>query len=99
MLKILMSWDIVPNKEKDFLEFLLQDFTPAVQKLGIQPTDAWLTVYGRGPQVLAGGIMDDDEAVFALLASDAWRELEERLLKMVTNYQRRVIQAEGGFQL
>ena len=99
MLKILMSWDIVPSKEKDFLDFLLQDFTPAVQKLGIQPTDAWLTVYGRGPQVLAGGIVDNDDAAFSILASDEWRDLEQRLLKMVTNYRRRVIQAEGGFQL
>ena len=99
MLKILMTWDIAPNKEKDFLDFLLQEFTPAVQKLGIQPTDAWLTVYGKGPQVLAGGVVDNDDEAFSLLASEEWHALEQKLLQMVTNYHCKIIQAEGGFQL
>ncbi len=99
MIKLLMSWDIMPDKEREFLDFLMQEFTPTIQKLGLQPTDAWLTVYGEGPQVLAGGVTEDMEAMTALLENNLWRELEHKLLEYVTNYKRKVVLAEGGFQL
>ena len=99
MIKLLMSWDIKASKEREFLDFLMQEFTPAIQKLGLQPTDAWLTVYGEGPQVLAGGVTEDMEAMTALLDNSQWRELEGKLLEYVTNYKRKVVLAEGGFQL
>ena len=84
MIKLLMSWDILPNKEREFLDFLLQEFTPALQKVGLQPTDAWLTVYGDGPQVLAGGmgqgrshsrfsrVSSSSKRVLTRLSSDSW---------------------------
>ena len=99
MVKLLMSWDIIANKEKEFMDFLIQDFTPTIQKLGITPTDAWLTVYGEGPQVLAGGVVQDMETMEALLHDEAWIQLEERLQEYVLNYSRKVVGAEGGFQL
>ena len=99
MVKLLMSWDILPSKERGFLDFLTQEFTPTIQTLGIQPTDAWLTVYGNGPQVLAGGVMDDMEAMSSVLESPEWQQLERKLLEYVTNYSRKVVLSEGGFQL
>jgi hypothetical protein len=99
MIKLLMSWDILPNKEREFLDFLLQEFTPALQKIGLQPTDAWLTVYGDGPQILAGGVVQDMEAMTTLLENRQWLELEHKLQEFITNYKRKVVLAEGGFQL
>lgn len=99
MFKLLMSWDIVPSKEREFLDFLTQEFTPTIQTLGIQPTDAWLTVCGEGPQVLAGGVVDQKATLLQLLESPQWHELERKLLEFVTNYRRKVVLSEGGFQL
>lgn len=99
MIKLLMSWDILPSKEREFLEFLTQEFTPTIQTLGVQPTDAWLTVYGEGPQVLAGGVMDDMESMLKMLDSSQWRELERKLQEYVSNYQRKIVESAGGFQL
>jgi hypothetical protein len=99
MVKLLMSWNILPSKERGFLDFLVKEFTPTIQELGIQPTDAWLTVYGEGPQVLAGGVMDTVEQMTKLLDSHQWRGLEHKLLEYVTDYQRKVVLSEGGFQL
>ena len=99
MYKLLMTWDILPNREKEFLDFLMHEFTPTVQKLGIQPTDAWLTVYGDCPQMLTGGVTDSMPEMTELLASDEWTGLEDKLQEYVTNYQRKVIKAVGGFQL
>ena len=99
MIKLLMSWDILPNKEREFLDFLVQEFTPALQKIGLQPTDAWLTVYGDGPQVLAGGVAQDMEAMTAILENSQWQELEHKLQEFIAHYKRKVVLAESGFQL
>lgn len=98
MIKLLMTWDIKPKHESDYVEFLLREFGSAMMELGLQPTDAWYTIYGKGPQVLAGGVTETLQQMHEILASKEWQELEEKLLSFVENYQRRLVQATGGFQ-
>jgi hypothetical protein len=99
MIKLLMSWDIRPGKEAEYMEFVSREFTPQMMDLGIQPTEAWYTVVGNGPQVLAGGIAKDRETMMAILESEGWEGLEAKLLGYVRNYQYKVVPATGQFQL
>lgn len=73
MIKLLMSWDIKVGKEAEYMEFVTREFTPKLMKIGIQPTEAWYTVVGNGPQVLAGGITKDREAMMSILESEEWQ--------------------------
>jgi len=99
MVKLLMSWDIKPGQENAYFEFILQEFTPTMIKLGIRPIEAWYTIYGRGPQILTGGVVEDLETLKRILESEEWRSLEKRLKRFVTNFQRKVVPASGHFQL
>ena len=63
LIKLLMSWDIRQGKESEYFEFTVQEFGPKLLRLGIQPTEAWYTVYGNGPQILAGGVVEDRAAL------------------------------------
>ena len=99
MVKLLMSWDIRPGQESDYFEFVVQEFGPGLLKMGVRPTDAWYTAYGHGPQILTGGVTEDLEKMLKIISSDEWRKLKQKLLTFVTNYQQKVIQASGGFQL
>lgn len=99
MIKLLMSWDIRPGKEAEYMEFVSREFTPQMMELGIQPTEAWYTVVGNGPQVLAGGIAKDRETMMGILESEGWEGLEAKLLGYVRNYQYKVVPATGQFQL
>ena len=51
MVKLLMSWDIKPGRESEYFEFVVRDYAPSMIRLGIQPTEAWYTIYGDGPQM------------------------------------------------
>jgi hypothetical protein len=97
--KLLMSWDIRPGKEQSYFEFAMQTFAPELMKLGWQPTEAWYTLYGDGPQILTGGIADSADKMREILDSDAWDELKARLLEYVTNFQYKVVPATGRFQM
>jgi hypothetical protein len=49
MWKLLMTWDIRPGKESEYFEFAVQEFVPKLTRLGVQPTEAWYTVWGDAP--------------------------------------------------
>lgn len=99
MFKILMFWNIRPGRGDEYFEFILQEFGPTLVKLGIQPIDAWYTYYGEGPQILTSGVAEDLETVKRVLSSEEWKKLKMKLLSYVTDYEQKVVRAEGGFQL
>ncbi len=98
-IKLLMSWDIRPGEEQEYFEFVVREFVPGIQKLGIRPTEAWFTQYGEGSQILTGGITEDLQSMRMALATEEWSTLRDRLLNYVTNFNQKVVQATGGFQM
>jgi hypothetical protein len=96
--KLLMSWNIRPDQEASTLEFMAHELAPAIQELGITPTEAWYTVYGEQPQILVGAVSDDLETMREVLAGPKWQELMDKLDKHVVNYQQKVVTAKGRFQ-
>jgi hypothetical protein len=99
MVKLLMSWDIKPGKESEYFEFVVREYAPSMIRLGIQPTEAWYTIYGDGPQMLTGAVADDLDTMREILSSTEWAELRESLMDYVTNFQQKIVQATGRFQL
>lgn len=99
MVKLLMSWDIQPGRESEYFEFVVREFAPGIMKLGIQPTEAWYTVYGSGPQILTGGIAENLQSLKEILASNEWEKLHTELLNYVANFRQKIVAATGRFQL
>ncbi len=99
MMKLLMSWNIRSGREAEYFEFVVKEFAPGLTRLGLQPTEAWYTVYGNCPQILTGSVAEDMPTMQRILASNEWQELRERLEEYVTDYQHKIIRATGTFQL
>jgi hypothetical protein len=99
MIKLLMTWDIKPDREAEYMEFIMREFGTGMIQAGLQPTDAWYTMYGQGPQVLAAGVTETLEKMYEVLSGTEWQNLEAKLLTFVDNYKRRIVEATGGFQL
>jgi len=97
--KIIMSWDIKPGRDQEYFEFVVREFAPGITRLGLQPTEAWFTVYGKCSQIMMGGITPDYNSMKSLLETHEWKELHERLLQFVANYQQKVVRFSPNFQL
>jgi len=97
--KLLMTWDIQPGREQDYFEFVVRDFVPGMQKLGMQPTDAWYTWYGDQPQIMAAVVMPSLDAMEKVLNSEDWDELTAKLLDYVEEFEYKIVPARGGFQI
>jgi hypothetical protein len=99
MVKLLMRWDIKTGHEQPYFEFVMEEFAPGLMRLGLQPTEAWYTVYGKGPQFLTGVVTNDLATMRGILDSEGWRDLRRQLLEHVVNFSHKVVQATGRFQL
>ena len=93
-----MTWDIAADHEQEYFEFVIGEWVPGVQRLGLQPTDAWATVYGAYPQIQVNMLADNESAARRILGSNDWTALENRLLAFVRNYSYKVVPARNGFQ-
>ncbi|MCE1251936.1 MAG: hypothetical protein LWX83_00130 [Anaerolineae bacterium] len=96
--KLLMSWDIAPEHEEEYFEFVVREFLPGVQGLGFELSDAWATVYGPKPQMLVGAMLPSINQAHKVLNSSEWISLNNRLQDYVRNYNYKLVSAKGGFQ-
>jgi len=99
MMKLLMSWNIKDGLENAYFEFVVKEFAPGIMKMGLQPTEAWYTIYGRGPQILTAGVTENLDTMLAILESPEWQELREKLLTYVEDFDYKIVPATGRFQL
>ncbi len=97
--KLLMTWDILPGKEQEYFEFVVRDFIPGVQRLGLEPNDAWFTMYGDQPQIMASMQSGSIDTLQGVLGSPEWEELTRQLLDYVEDFKYKIVQARTGFQL
>ena len=97
--KLLMSWDILPNREQEYFEFVISDFLPEIKLLGIRPIDAWYTMFGDQPQILVSAKTQSQAALNVAMASKDWQRLLDNLLNFVENFSFKVVSSRTGFQL
>jgi hypothetical protein len=96
--KLIMTWDITPEREQEYFEFVVRDFIPGVQRIGFDLSDAWATVFGAQPQIMVGAVVPSVGEAQRLLNSPDWERLKNQLSDYVQNYSQKIVKARGGFQ-
>lgn len=96
--KLVMTWDIAPDREQEYFEFVISEFIPGIQRLGLDPVEAWATIYGDYPQIQIGMLASDMAGAQRILRSEGWGKLQEELFGFVRNFSYKVVPARGGFQ-
>jgi len=96
--KLIMTWDIAPEREQEYFEFVVREFIPGVQRLGFELTDAWATLYGNQPQIMVGATLPSLASVQQVLHSSEWQSLNNQLQDFVQNYEQKVVESQRGFQ-
>jgi hypothetical protein len=97
--KLLLTYDVKENMSEDYRQFVLGEFLPAVQKMGLAVTEVWLTAYGDYPERQTELVSRDEDTMWRILSSEEWRQIEERLREYVIDFKRKVIPYQPGFQM
>lgn len=93
-----MTWDIAAERDQEYFEFIIGEFVPGVQRLGLQPAEAWATLYGSYPQIQVGLLAADVAQARRILTSPDWTILQDRLFGYVKNYSHKIVPDRKGFQ-
>jgi hypothetical protein len=96
--KMLMMYDVVPELQQAYYEFVLGEMIPTAQSMGLVLSEAWHTAYGEYPIRLNGFVARSKQELDRILASAEWRQLEDKLKRFVNGYQRKIVPYREGFQ-
>jgi hypothetical protein len=96
--KLLLAYNIKPNREAEYYRFVLGEFLPNLQDIGLMMVEGWHTAYGDYPVRLIAFRAQDDADMRNILKSNTWLSGKEKLLKLVTDYEERLVPARNVFQ-
>ena len=96
--KLLLTFDPIPGKREAYFHYVLGEFIPTLEHLGLKMCEAWHTAYGSYPLRLTGFLADDRETLERVINSDDFLVMEDKLQEYVVNYVRRVVPMRVGFQ-
>lgn len=96
--KLMLTFDPLPGRREEYFHYMLGEFVPAVESLGLTMAEAWHTAYGNYSLRLTCFLAPDSGTMDSVLCSEAFMQLESRLQDYVVNYRRRVVPAGRRFQ-
>ena len=97
--KIMLTYEVKEERLQEYYQFVMGQYVPAMQAMGMQMSEAWQTAYGDAPNRLIGFVCEDKDTVTAVLNSEKWPTLNEQLEGLVTDFSYKVIPYRGGFQI
>lgn len=95
---MLLTYNIVDARQEPYLRFMLNEFIPTLQSLGLTNVGVWHTAWGDYPIRLLVFVSENSSAMTRATKSDVFNEMEEKLKSYVSDYARRVVVADPGFQ-
>ncbi|MEN8241344.1 MAG: hypothetical protein ABFS17_05445 [Chloroflexota bacterium] len=97
--KLMMFWDILPGREEDYFEFHVREFVPALEQMGLFLHEAWLTVYGEQPRLMAEAVINNLTRANGLISSEEWLDLGVQLADFVENFEYKLIPHRSSWQM
>lgn len=97
-LKLLLAYNIRPSREAEYYRYVLGEFLPTLQNIGLMMVEGWHTAYGDYPVRLIAFRAQDGVVMQDVLDSPEWKEGKDKLLTLVRDYEERLVPAKGIFQ-
>ncbi len=93
--KLNQYWSIIPGRYEEYENFLISEFIPGVNRLGLQTVAAWSVLIGAYSEIILENASDDLEMIEKTLKDEHYKTLKRNLLKMVKNYHTKVLSSSG----
>ena len=98
-MKLLLSYEVNPEFLQEYHQFVMANYIPTMQALGLQMSEAWHTAYGDIPNRLIGFVTENREDMLDLLHNETWLKMNEQLEQYVSDFSYKIIPYRGGFQI
>lgn len=96
--KLLVAYDIKEGRREEYYQYIIAEFLPQAQQLGLILNDVYETVYGNYPSRLIAFVARDEATMNSALHDELWASIETRLGQYVTDYEKRMVRLKPNFQ-
>ncbi|MCB9451283.1 MAG: hypothetical protein H6672_07570 [Anaerolineaceae bacterium] len=96
--KILLRYDIRLGMQEPYYQFIMNEFLPGMQNMGIYPIAAYHTAYGDYPVRQLDFVTENLDTVREVFESERWVTLEDRLKSFIIHYDRKIVRYRDSFQ-
>lgn len=96
--KLLLAYNIKPNREAEYYRYVLGEFLPTLQNMDLIMVEGWHTAYGDYPMRLIALRAESEQKLRDIMRRDEWKTAKEKLLRLVRDYEERVVPSKKVFQ-
>ncbi len=88
-------YSIIPEKSDGYDKFMIDDFIPSINELGLNTVAGWSMLIGAYSEIMFESVADDLCSLEKALRHEKYRKLNTRLLNHVRNYKTKVLISTG----
>lgn len=84
-------WTVIPDRTKDYEKFIIRDFIPGLNRLGIQIVAGWSVIIGAYTEIMLEGVSNDLDLLEQALKQSKYKDLYDNLLSYVKGYKTKIL--------
>jgi roadblock/LC7 domain-containing protein len=88
-------WSIIPGMDEECVKFIINEFIPVVNKLGIRTVAVWSVLIGAYSEIVLENASSDLENIEKALKSNQYKLLKQNLHQFINNYQSKILINSG----
>ena len=94
----IQHWDVTPGEYEDYASFIINDYNPNMQKMGIPLVGGYYVKIGEGPRIVAVSTVHETANLRSIMSSRDYEDLLSRLFRYVWKYSNKVYVPSGRIQ-
>lgn len=95
-LLFIQSWDILPQKEDEYSDFIAKVFLPKCAELGLVSVGGYYVEVGIGPRIISVKRVDSLQTLAGILARPEFKDLIHQLKELISGYRTKVLAPTGN---
>ncbi|MDM8517834.1 hypothetical protein QUF76_16685 [Desulfobacterales bacterium HSG16] len=88
-------YTIIPDKITDYEKFMIKEFIPGINKLGIHAVAGWTILIGAYSEIILETVGNDLELIEKSLQNPKYKDLSIKLFNFIKDYKTKVLVKTG----
>lgn len=88
-------WTVKPDRSKDYEKYIISDYIPGLNRLGVQIVAGWSVIIGAYSEIMLEGVSNDLDLLEQALKKSKYKKLNENLLSYVKGYKTKILTPSG----
>jgi len=89
--KFNQTWNLISDKKKEYGHYVIDEFYPVLENLGVSIASEWEVLIGDGPSIICEGRAKDVDNLISNLQSKKFRHAKKMLKGYIENYESRIL--------